>query len=84
MAVLHGDGERRIVVLGTGEGIAARFRREMMFGIAEIGIVMILSGLMIMTVGYAARARPIGPVLIGIGIVVSLAVIVHYVIGSLQ
>lgn len=56
----------------------------MMFGIAEIGIVMILSGLMIMTVGYAARARPIGPVLIGIGIVVSLAVIVHYVIGSLQ
>lgn len=36
-----------------------------------------------MTIGYAVRARPIGPVLIGIGIVVSLAIIVHYVIGSL-
>ncbi|MCO5100709.1 MAG: hypothetical protein M9885_07385 [Burkholderiaceae bacterium] len=55
-----------------------------MFGIAEIGIAMILSGLAIMTVGYAARARPVGPVLIGIGIVVSLAVFVHYVMGSLR
>lgn len=55
-----------------------------MFGIAEIGIVMMLSGLMIMTVGYAARARPIGPILMGIGIVVSIAVVVHYVIGSLR
>ncbi len=55
-----------------------------MFGLAEVGIAMILSGLMIMTVGYAARARPIGPVLMGIGIVVSLAVVVHYVIGSLR
>ncbi len=56
----------------------------MAFGIPEVGIVLVLAGLLVMTVGYAARARPIGPVLIGIGIVVSLAVIVHYVVGSLQ
>lgn len=56
----------------------------MILGIAEIGVVLILSGLLVMTIGYAARARPIGPVLIGIGVVVSLAVIAHYVIGTLR
>ncbi len=56
----------------------------MMFGIVESGIVLVLSGLLIMTVGYAARARPIGPVLIGIGVVVSLAVVAYYIVGSLR
>lgn len=51
--------------------------------IAESGVVLVFSGLLIMTIGYAARARPIGPVLIGIGVVLSLAIIVHYVVGSL-
>lgn len=55
-----------------------------MFGIAEIGILLVFSGLLVMTIGYAARARPIGPVLIGVGVAISLAVIAHYVIGSLR
>lgn len=52
-------------------------------GVTEIGIVLGFAGVLIMTIGYAARARPIGPVLIGIGVVVSLGVLAYSVIGSL-
>lgn len=54
-----------------------------MLGIAETGIVLVFSGLLIMTLGYASRARPVGPVLMGVGVVVTLVVIAHYVVGSL-
>lgn len=59
-------------------------RREgKMDDITESGILLVFAGLLIMTIGYALRARPIGPVLIGVGVVISLAVIAHYVVGSL-
>lgn len=78
-------GPRRSVRLSATErGAEAARGVEMTFGIVESGIVLVLSGLLIMTVGYAARARPIGPVLIGIGVVVSLAVVAYYVVGSLR
>ncbi len=52
-------------------------------GVPEIGTVLGFAGVLIMTIGYAARARPIGPVLIGIGVVVALGVVAYSVIGSL-
>lgn len=52
-------------------------------GVSEIGTVVGLTGVLIMTIGFAARARPIGPVLIGIGVVISLGVVAYYVVASL-
>jgi len=52
--------------------------------IARVSIIIAFAGLLCLMAGYTTRERAYGPLLIWGGVMSMLAVIVHYILRSLQ